>query len=364
MEDIKKQLRELTELSALAGFETPVAQYMIRELEQYSDDVSVDTLGNVTAVFPGRAPGPSCMVFSHMDELGMIVSDIEPDGYLRFERVGGLPEKVLPATAVHIRNQAGDLIPGIVAVKSHHATPPEEKYKVIPYRELFIDIGAVSDDDVEAMGIGIGSPITYMGGFLELANGRIAAKTLDNRGGCLGLLLLAQILKERPPQHTVYIVASVQEEFNLRGAMVAAQRLRPDCAICYDLALTGDTPDLRKNKGIRLGGGPSVSHFSFHGRGTLNGLIPHPTLLKLAQETAHEQGIQYQNSVMMGGLTDASYVQLTGDGVACIDLQFPVRYTHTPWELMDLNDLLEMVRWTEYLLQALNPDITFQRSSL
>lgn len=362
MEAITARLKTLTSFSALAGFEEPMAQYMMKELGQYTDEVSVDTLGNITAVFPGASPGPSCMVFAHMDELGMIVSDIEPDGYLRFERVGGLPEKVLPATAVQIRSNNGTLIPGIVAVKSHHATPPEEKYKVIPYKELFIDIGAASDEDVEAMSIGVGSPITYMGGFLELANGRVAAKALDNRGGCLALLLLAEMLNERPPKHTVYIVATVQEEFNLRGAMVAAQRLRPDCAICYDLALTGDTPDLRKNKGIRIGGGPSVSHFSFHGRGTLNGLIPHPTLLRLAQDVAKEHNLRYQNSVMMGGLTDASYVQLTGDGVACIDLQFPVRYTHTPWELADVHDILEMVRWTEYLLLALDPTITFKRS--
>lgn len=361
MEKTIQTLKELSALPALAGFEDTMIEYMKNAFTKYTDDVQVDVFGNVTAVFPGMKPGPSCMVFAHMDELGMIISEVEADGFLRFERVGGLPEKVLPAVPITVRTRGGRWIPGLVAVKSHHATLPDERSKVIPYRELFIDIGAVSAADVEALDVGVGCPATYSGGFMELANGRVAAKSIDNRGGCLALLLLAEILKQNPPQHTVYVVATVQEEFNLRGALVAANRLQPDCAICYDLALTGDTPDMRRHSGVTIGGGPSVGHFSFHGRGTLNGLIPHPKLLALALQTAKDSGLRHQNSVMMGALTDASYVQLVGGGIPALDLQFPLRYTHTPWELVDVNDIVDMAHWTELILRALGPEISFNR---
>src|SRR5690606_23473377 len=140
---------------------------------------------------------------------------------------------------------------------------------------------------------------------------------------------------------TVHLVFSVLEEFNLRGAVTAAQVLQPDIAIQLDLVLATDTPDMAARGDVRLGGGPAMSLFSFHGRGTLNGLLPHP---------AREAGLPLQRSVHIGALTDLSYVQLVGEGVAAIDLGFPMRYSHSANESCDLNDLVGL---TELCLAAL-----------
>jgi putative aminopeptidase FrvX len=150
---------------------------------------------------------------------------------------------------------------------------------------------------------------------------------------------VAKALLEIATRPTVHLVFSVQEEFNLRGAVTAAQALKPDVAIQLDLMLATDTPDLAGRGDVRLGSGPTMSLYSFHGRGTLNGTLPHPALVRLFSETAQSEEIALQRSAHVGLLTDSSYVQLVGQGVACIDLGFPARYTHSSLEVCDLGDL-------------------------
>jgi putative aminopeptidase FrvX len=148
----------------------------------------------------------------------------------------------------------------------------------------------------------------------------------------------------------VHVVFSVQEEFNLRGAVTAAQMLQPDIAIQLDLTVATDTPDLAARGDIALGAGPTMSLYSFHGRGTLNGTIPHPGLVKHFGETAEAAGIPLQKTAHIGVLTDSSYVQLLGQGVAAIDLGFAARSTHSSLEVCDLGDLAQL---TELLVEGL-----------
>jgi putative aminopeptidase FrvX len=126
--------------------------------------------------------------------------------------------------------------------------------------------------------------------------------------------------------------------------MVAARALRPDIAIQLDLTIASDTPDLADQGHVRLGGGPAMSLYSFHGRGTLNGTIPHPALVKLFEDTAKAERLPLQRSAVVGLLTDSSYVQLVGEGVACIDLAFGARYIHSPVELAHLGDIEQLVQ--------------------
>ncbi len=135
-----------------------------------------------------------------------------------------------------------------------------------------------------------------------------------------------------------------QEEYNLRGAQPVAQTLRPDIAIQLDLVLATDTPDMGSRGEVTLGGGPAISLYSFHGRGTLNGVIPHPAMARLFEDTARAESLPLQRSAHIGALTDLSYVQFTGEGVASIDVGFPLRYTHSSLEVCDLNDLEGLVR--------------------
>ncbi len=155
---------------------------------------------------------------------------------------------------------------------------------------------------------------------------------------------MARALLQSSRRPTTHLVFSVQEEFNLRGAMTAAQALAPDIAIQLDIILATDTPDMAARGDIRLGGGPAMSLYSFHGRGTLNGTIPHPALVTLFSATAAGEGIALQKSAQIGILTDSSYVQLVNGGVAAIDLGFPTRYTHSSLEVCDLSDLVGLTR--------------------
>jgi putative aminopeptidase FrvX len=279
------------------------------------------------------------MLIAHMDQLGLIVRKIEAGGLIRVERLGGVPEKALPAQAVLLCVGEGRDVPGVIANKSHHATTPEEKYRVLPYPELYIDAGFASAAEAVAAGVEIGTPVVYAPRFMELAGSRIAGTAVDDRAACAVLIevLRALVGAERHP--IVHAVFSVQEEFNLRGALPAAQALQPDICVQLDLVLATDTPDMTARGDVRLGAGPAMSMYSFHGRGTLNGLIPHPALVALFDAAALDTGLTLQRSAHVGALTETSYVQLVGEGVASIDLGFPCRYTHSALEVCDLADL-------------------------
>ena len=241
-------------------------------------------------------------------------------------------------------------MPGVIANKSHHATAPQEKHRALPISELFVDAGFGSAEAVLAAGIDVGTPVVYEPRVAPLAGDRIAGTAIDDRAGCAVMLEVAQALVGAGARPTVHLVFSVQEEFNLRGALTAAQALAPDIAIQLDLILATDTPDMAARGDVRLGAGPAMSMYSFHGRGTLNGTIPHPALVRLFHRTARDAGLSLQRSAHIGALTDSAYVQLVNSGVAAIDLGFPTRYTHSSLEVCDLGDLEGLAR---LLMQAI-----------
>lgn len=341
---MKERLRELVGelmlIPGLSGHEGRVRKYLKGKLVELGLTTRTDRLGNLIATLPGDAEAPEVMLFAHMDQLGLIVRKIEANGLIRAERLGGVPEKALPAQEVLLCVGEGRDVPGVIANKSHHATGQDEKYRVLPYPELFIDTGLGSATAVLAAGINIGTPIVYAPKIVELAGDRIAGTSIDDRAACAVMLEVARALDEVDTHPTVHLVFSVLEEFNLRGALTAAQMLQPDIAIQLDLVLATDTPDMASRGDVRLGGGPAMSLYSFHGRGTLNGVIPHPAMVALFEDAASDAGIALQRSVHIGALTDLSYVQLVGEGVAAIDLGFPMRYSHSALESCDLNDLV------------------------
>lgn len=342
MDRLRDDLKALMLIPGLSGHEEPVAAWLRAALTQEFIASRTDRLGNLIATMHGDPAKPSVMIFAHMDQLGFVVRKIEADGLLRVERLGGVAERAMAAQAVVVGTSAG-FVPGIVMVKAHHATTPDEKYRVVTAPEMRIDTGHGSKAAVEAAGIRIGAPVTYRPAVVELAGGRIAGTSVDDRAGCAVLLALARALVGQSGLPTLHLVWSVQEEFNLRGAQVAAQALRPDIALQIDLMLASDTPDMADRGEMVLGGGPGISLYSFHGRGTLNGVIPHPALLALVERAAKAAGIPLQRSAQVGVLTDLSYVQLVGEGVAALDVGFPMRHSHTALECCDLGDLAGLV---------------------
>ena len=194
-----------------------------------------------------------------------------------------------------------------------------------------------------------------------LGENRITAPALDDRAGCAVLIELCRALANRSGGPTVHVAFTTLEEFNLRGALPLAERLKPDMAIQIDLMLATDTPDMTALGEMRLGGGPGISLYSFHGRGTLNGVIPHPVMVRLFETTAEAEGIPLQRSAQTGVLTDLSYVQLVGGGVASIDVGFPLRYSHASREVVDLRDLDALRDLLVAALGRIGPDFNLDR---
>ena len=356
---IKNNLMELMMVPGLSGHEDRVRRDLRRRLQDMGVDSTSDRLGNLVAHFSGQ--GPSVMLFTHMDQLGFIVRRIEADGLIRLERLGGVPERALAAQNVLICVGQGRDVPGVIANKSHHATTPAEKYQVTPYADLFVDTGLSSAAEVAASGIRIGAPVVYAPHATELANDRIAGTSVDDRAGCAVLLEMARLLKDRKGGPPVHLAFSVLEEFNLRGAQPLAQKLQPDIAIQLDLMLATDTPDMGARGDMVLGGGPGMSLYSFHGRGTLNGVIPHPAMVHLFETAAQAAQIPLQRSAQVGVLTDLSYVQLVGEGVASIDMGFPMRYSHSAREVCDLGDLVALTKLLDAALRNIGPAFSLDR---
>lgn len=340
----------------LSGHERRIREAISAELPS---DGQVDTLGNLWLTFPGDEAAPSVMVFTHMDQLGFVVRKIEDDGFLRVERLGGVPERALPSQAVTICGRDDDL-PGLIANKSHHATGADEKYTVVGYRDLYVDAGFATKSEAQAAGISIGTPVVYRPRVMGLAGSRLAGTSIDDRAGCAALVMLAEALAGRGGGPTVHLCFTVQEEFNLRGAQPLAQRLDPDIAIQIDLMLASDTPDMRDRGDMHLGQGPGIGLYSFHGRGTLNGVIPHPALVRLFEDTADAADVPLQRSAQGGVLTDLSYVQLQGTGVACIDVGFPMRYSHSSLEVCDLSDLAGLVTLLAAAVARIGPEFNLK----
>ena len=350
-ENLINDTLNLMKIPGLSGYEDRVRDYISDELTSLGMTSIKDKLGNLRTKIPGD--GPCVMLFTHMDQLGLIVRKIDENGFLWFERLGGVPEKMLPGQSVVVSTSHGRDFEGIIGIKSHHATRPEDKYTVLPYRDLYVDLGYGSRDSVRALGIDIGSPIVYKPSADVIAQDRICGTSVDDRAGCAVLLEVARQIHQRTKGREVHIVFTVQEEFNLRGAVPAAEEIKPDIAIQIDLILASDTPDMEDFGGVKLGHGPALSMFSFHGRGTLNGVIPHPKLVKFIEDTAVAHAIPLQKSAHIGALTDLSYVQLVGNGVASADLGFPMRYSHSSREVCDVNDLVGLTQLLVSMMKSL-----------
>jgi putative aminopeptidase FrvX len=359
---LRADLIDLMLTPGLSGHEERVAALIRARLAAEGLVSRVDRMGNVIATFEGDPEAPSVMLFTHMDQLGFFVRRIEPDGLVRVERMGGVSERAMAAQAVTLCVGEGRDVPGIIMNKAHHATQPDEKYKVLTAPQITIDTGHGSKAALEAAGVQIGTPVVYRPQVIELDGDRIAGTSVDDRAGCAVLLEIARGLALRMDGPTVHLVFSVQEEFNLRGALVAAQTLTPDIALQIDLMLATDTPDMADRGEMELGGGPGISLYSFHGRGTLNGVIPHPALVRLFEDTARDEQMALQRSAQVGVLTDLSYVQLVGQGVASLDIGFPMRYSHSAVECCDLADLEALSRLTLSALSRISPGFPLNRA--
>jgi putative aminopeptidase FrvX len=349
-------LERLSLAAAPSGEEQAVAVILRAELQALGLAVQSDRLGNISARLPGvRDSGPVSAIMAHMDEVGLVVRRVQPDGFLRVIRIGGIGRRSLAARPVQLLGARG-LVPGVLGVQSHHLTDPAHAQHLPPVEDAYIDIGAGSAEAARTLGVDVGTKAVFDAPFRALADGRVSGKAMDNRALCLLLVELARRLVAHPPPHDVVLVGTVREEFNLRGALAAVAAIRPDMALVLDVTPAGDTPDLQGANDIRIGGGPAVKHFDFHGRGPLAGYIARSGLPERLHREAAALGIATQREAVIGLVTDAAEIASAPDAPLVACLSVPVRYTHSPIELLALSDLAAMLALTEQLVRVLPPD--------
>lgn len=337
--DLLGLIRALSGIAAPTGNEDRLTAAVTAHAAARGWEHQQDRLGQVAVSTGPEDAGVSVMLIAHLDELGLVVRAIEPDGWVRVHRLGGMPERVLPGLRLVVHTQDGDL-PAIVGTKSHHLTGTEEKYVATPAPGLYLDLGFSSIDDARSAGVRVGDPVTYSASWTDYGTGRFSGKSLDNRIGVAAMLRVLEDLTEEAPAARVHVVFSCLEEFNLKGTLAMAQRLRPDIALAVDIVPATDTPDLQGDGTSQLGSGPSLSRLTFHGRGTLGGLVPHPGLVRTVERAASDESVPLQYDAVIGCLNDAAYLPMaTAEGIAAISLGIPCRYTHAPVETAQLSDV-------------------------
>ncbi|MCE4625755.1 MAG: M42 family metallopeptidase [Desulfurococcales archaeon] len=343
-------LKRLSDAFGVSGFEDHIREIVLDFLEPVADELWVDSMGNVYAVRKGGRGEPKIMLDAHMDEIGLMVRHIEKNGFIRFLPVGGWVDYVLPGQRVRILADDGSLVRGVVGVLPPHILQGEERRKSPSIEEMWIDIGASSREEVENLGIRIGSPIDIDRELIVLQGGKVTGKSLDDRAGVAIALEAFRNVEEH--ESTIVLTITVQEETGLKGVRPAAYTIEPDLAIELDVTSAADVPGVPEYKQVsKVGAGPIIKVAD--GRAA-SGLLPSRPLLKLLEEIASEEGIPYQRAVLPGGTTNATAISLTKKGVPSVVVAVPTRYLHSPVELMSLNDAINAARLVKAALKRVN----------
>ena len=342
-------LKELTEANGAPGFEKAIHDIMKREINKTGAALVNDHLGSIFGEKKGSATdGPKILLAGHMDEVGFMVSEITKDGYLRFVPLGGWWSQVLLAQRVHIETK-NKTFTGVVGSKAPHILTPDERNRVYPMKEMFIDIGANDKDQVKEWGIRVGDPVLPICPFELMPNGdTILAKALDNRAGCYTALNVLQQLQNINHPNTVYCGATVQEEVGLRGAMTAPYIMEPDVAIALDVGVAEDVPGGNANK-AKLGEGPLLTFLD-------SSMIPHTGFRDLMIEVAEKNNIPYQVDVMLGGGTDAGKFHLYKKGIPSIVVGVAARYIHSHTSMISKSDLENSAKLLIELVKVLDKE--------
>lgn len=337
-EQLLKCLKELTELRGPAGYEGPVRDYMINDLYDYADEITVDPLGNLF-IQKGPLDAPQILFVSHMDEVGLIVKNVDRRGMVYFEKMGIIDDKVLPGREVDIITPKG-LVRGAIGTKSSHLQSAAELGKLPSHQEMWIDVGADSFDEASSLGITPGCGITYITNFRKLANDTILGKSLDDRIGCAVMGEALKRLSETDVFEKVNLclIGTVQEEIGARGASVAGYNLDPNLAIVLDTVPCENPTVSDRLQTVHLGKGPVIRTYDIH-YSTFRGCFTPLEIKDFLITTAKEAGISHQIDCISGTFLDSTTLHLTKGGIPTGAICFPRRYSHSPIEIANFSDV-------------------------
>lgn len=342
-------LKDLTEAPGVPGYEAPV-RAVVRQYLSPLGELSQDKIGSVICRKVGSSETPRVMVAGHMDEIGFMVRHITQEGFIKFVPLGGWFDQVLLGQRVIISTRQGDVV-GVIGVKPPHLLTADERSKVVTRKDMYIDIGASSQEDVVAAGVRVGDPIIPRADFLEMSGGKtLLSKAFDDRVGVALTISALQVLQQAEHPNTVYGAATVMEEVGTRGAFTSAELVDPDVAIILEADIAGDVPGVKpEESSVKLGKGPSMLVYDAR-------MIPNLKLRDLVLDTAAQTGVSVQTSAVEGGATDGAAIHLHKTGVPTVVLTVPARHIHSHSSIIHRDDYDQAVRLLVALIQRLDAD--------
>ena len=318
--DILNILEKATQINSVSGSENEIRKFIFDNVKKYCDELSLDAMGNL--ITHKKGSGKKIMFAAHMDEIGIIVTDIDDKGFVRFSSVGGLNLRNL----VNLRVRFANGVEGVIGAE-------EESFKDKPaISKLYVDLGAADKKEAEKI-VSIGDTASFVGGFVKCGD-NVVSKALDNRVGCA---ILMQALSEiKDCENDLYFVFTTQEEVGLRGAKTAAFAINPDIAVAVDVTDTGDTPSA-PTMAIELGKGTAIKVMD-------RSIMCDADVRTMMIETAKKNKIPYQLEIMTDGGTDAGAIHLTRAGIKTGGISVPTRYVHSPSEMASVSDIENSVK--------------------
>jgi len=349
MDKIESLLKELTESDGVAGYEAETGKVIKKHFEPLGD-ILVDKLGSLICQKKSLAQEPKVILVGHMDEIGFMVKLITKEGFVKFTPLGGWWDQVLLGHRVRIRTNKGNIL-GVIGAKPPHLLSEEERKKISEKKDMYIDIGATSQQEVENAGVRVGDPIIPVSEFAVLPGTKAyMAKAFDDRVGCaLVITVLQRLMKEEHP-NAVFGVVTVQEEVGLRGATTSVEVINPDVAIILETDIAGDVPGIKpEESAIKLGGGPTLLAYDAR-------MIPNLKLRDMVIDTAKKLNIPLQMSTVEGGATDGGPIHLHRVGVPTVVLGVPTRHIHSHNAIIRRDDFDHAAALITALVQALDKE--------
>ncbi|HEY7699527.1 MAG TPA: M42 family metallopeptidase [Vicinamibacteria bacterium] len=332
-DETERLLEELTNAHGVSGFEGPVRDILRREWKDVLPDLHTDGIGNLIGTLPGSSDSPRVLLMAHMDEVGFLVRYVDEQGYLYINNVGGYFDQSVLTQRLSILTARGEVL-GYTGMKSGHILRPEERDKMIPLQDMFVDVGASSRAEAEAMGLRPGLPVAYATKFAIL-NGtrRYLAKAWDDRVGLAVITEALRRLRGGSHPNELLVAATVQEEIGLRGASVVTASTSPDVVINLEIGIASDFP-LRTSKALsqeELGDGPGI--FVFDGS-----MVPNNEYVEWILRLADENTIAVQFESVTGYGEDAAMIQKSAKGIPAVNIGVPTRYGHSQSGVIDRAD--------------------------
>ncbi len=344
-------LKRLMSTISPSGFEGQATGVWLKEAEGFADRAYADQHGNAYAVV-GAGGGPRVMLAGHIDEIGLMITYIDEQGYLYFSPIGGWDPQILQGQRVWIRTKTGQ-ITGVIGKKPIHLLKEEERTKALKIEDLWIDVGAKDKAEAAEL-VSIGDPAVLAYGFESLRNELAVARGFDDKCGAFVVLEAARLLAKLQPQAEIYAVATSQEEIGLRGARTSAYNVDPQVGLAVDVGFASDFPTMGEQKkrlgDVSLGQGPMIAR----------GANVNPLIFDLLLETAGAEKIPHQIVPAPRGTgTDANAIQLSRAGVATGLISIPNRYMHSPCELVSLADLENAAKLIAHTVVRIGPESDF-----